>query len=92
MEISIIIITLVAVGILVAAFGTAWRGIKQAEQNDFRPVRLRASSGVRAAGWAVEKSANGGGRGIVSHLFPTRAEAKAEADRLNALAPKKTEK
>ena len=53
----------------------------------FRPVLLSASGGVRAAGWVVEKYENDRKVGVVSQLFTTRAAAKAEADRLNALEP-----
>ena len=53
----------------------------------FRAILLPAAGGVRAAGWVVEKSHNGEKVGVVSRLYPTRAEAKAEAERLNALEP-----
>jgi hypothetical protein len=58
----------------------------------FHPVQLRASSGVRDAGWVVEMADNKRKRRIVSQLFPSKAEAKAEADRLNAIEPMKPEK
>ena len=51
----------------------------------FRAILLPAAGGVRDAGWVVEKSHNGEKVGVVSRLYPTRAEAKAEAERPNAL-------
>jgi len=46
--------------------------------------------GIRIAGWVVEKFENGEKIGVVSCLYTTRAAAKAEADRLNAIESSKS--
>ena len=58
----------------------------------FRSIVLPSSDGVRAAGWAVEKSENGQRVGLVSRLYTRKSEATAEADRLNALKENNTGK
>jgi hypothetical protein len=58
----------------------------------FRVVHVRKSRDVKEEGWAVERSALGEKAGIVSRLFPSRADAKAEADRLAAREAKETGK
>jgi len=56
----------------------------------FRSIVLPSSDGVRAAGWAVEKSENGMRIGLVSRLYTRKAEATPEAERLNALEENNT--
>ena len=50
----------------------------------FQPIALRALGGVKIAGWAVGRFENGVAQGVVSPLYPSRAQAKAEAERLSA--------
>ena len=50
----------------------------------FRVIRVRQSTGASEEGWAVERSALGEIARIASRVFSTRADAKAEADRLTA--------
>lgn len=51
----------------------------------FRVVHVRESKAADEERWAVERTALGERGGIVSRLFPTKAEAQAEADRLKTL-------
>jgi hypothetical protein len=57
----------------------------------FRVVRVRNSEAV-SDGWAVERTALGEIGGIVGPTFPTKADAKAEADRLAAREIKDSQK
>jgi hypothetical protein len=58
----------------------------------FRVVRVRKSKTASQEGWAVERTALGEIGGIVSPVFPTKADAKVEADRLAAQEAKDDQK
>jgi hypothetical protein len=58
----------------------------------FRVIRVRACKSGAASedGWAVERTALGQIGGVVSRVFPSREDAKAEAQRLRAQEVKET--
>jgi len=57
----------------------------------FRVIRVRKSHDVNE-GWVVERTALGERAATVGPVFSTKAEAKAEADRLAAQEPRATGK
>ena len=67
---------------LAFVFGSSWFYTEQMAY--FRVIRVRKSRLSGEEGWAVERTALGERGGIVSPIFPTKGEAKAEVDKLTA--------